>query len=72
MSEGAVACPACDQPTLTAAGTGEVCEVCGWRDEGVLRGDAATENASGVSLAEARANVAAFGVAYPPSEVGGS
>lgn len=71
MSEGAVACPACDQATLTAKGVSEVCGVCGWRDEPAFRADADAENASGVTLTEARANVVAFGLAYPPSEVGG-
>lgn len=72
MAEELSHCPACDRPTLTAEGAGEVCGVCGWRDEASLRADPDRESTGEVSLNEARANVAAFGLAYPPSEVGGS
>jgi len=70
MSER-VACPACGDATLGVEGSSEVCGVCGWRDEAALRADPDREGSAGVTLSEARDNVAAFGTAYPPSEVGG-
>lgn len=71
MSEP-VACPACGAASLATEGAGEVCGVCGWPDEATARAEPDRESRGGVSLNEARANVAAFGMAYPPSEVGGS
>ena len=71
MADELLNCPACDQPTLSSAGAGEVCGVCGWKDDAALRDAPDREGAGEVSLTEARANVAAFGFAYPPSEVGG-
>lgn len=71
MSELA-ACPACGAASLATEGAGEVCGVCGWADEATTRSEPDRESRGGASLNEARANVAAFGMAYPPSEVGGS
>lgn len=71
MSER-VTCPACAAETLSEAGVGEVCAVCGWADEAALRTAPEREGGGGVSLEEARRNFEAFGSAYPPSEVGGS
>ena len=69
----AEACPACGRPTLAQAGAGEVCFLCGWADDPAGRADAGLAvGEAGVSLSEAQANVARFGKAYPPSEVGGS
>jgi hypothetical protein len=66
------ACPACGARTLTRRGSGEVCSVCGWRDdpEGRADPDLASELNGGVSLRLARVNVERFGLAFPPSEVG--
>jgi len=72
-AEGTIACPACGRLTLEAEGADEVCAVCGWEDDAQARKDphyAGGDN--GISLKEARANVDRFGVAFPPSEVGGS
>ena len=70
MSE--IACPACGALTLTREGAGEVCGACGWADTAETRADPAAPGLGGVSLAEARINVANFGQAFPPSEAGGS
>ena len=67
-----VACPACGALTLTREGAGEVCADCGWRDAGDAHADPDAPCAAGVSLEEARVNVARFGQAFPPSEAGGS
>ncbi len=69
---GAVACPACGRVVLAAEGAGEVCPACGWLDDARCRADPDLPGEGGVSLSEARRNVAAFDRAVPPSEVGGS
>ena len=69
---GVVACPACDRPVFAAEGAGEVCPACGWRDDPAGRADPDRPGDAGVSLSEARRNVAAFDRAVPPAEVGGS
>lgn len=68
----AVACPACDAPTLGREGAGDVCGACGWADTAETRADAAAPSSEGTSLAEARVNVGRFGQAFPPAEAGGS
>ena len=70
MSE--VTCPACGAATLAHEGAGEVCSACGWPDLGEARSDPTRPEAGGgVSLVEARENVARYGQAFPPSEAGG-
>lgn len=69
---GAVACPACGRDVFVTAGSGEVCPACGWRDDPNGRADPDLPGDAGVSLSEARRNVAAFDRAIPPAEVGGS
>lgn len=73
-ADAAVACPACSAATLTRAGAGQVCPACGWEDDPTQRAEPDRTGAlnGGASLSEARANVAHFGVASPPSEAGGS
>lgn len=66
-----VDCPACGRATLTHAGGREVCPVCGWEDDPAQRENPrSSAGDNGISLEEARANVSAFGQAFPPSEVG--
>lgn len=72
MTEGALPCPACGRPTLAAESAGETCPNCGWMDEGATRADPDLPGEGGVTLREARLNVARFDRALPPAEVGGS
>lgn len=66
-------CPACGRETLASIGEGEVCVLCGWADDPLARERWDWQDGvNGVSLAEAQANVARFGLAFPPSEAGGS
>lgn len=53
-------------------GAGEVCGVCGWRDDPESRADPdfASDLNGAVSLKLARLNVQRFGQAFPPSEAG--
>lgn len=72
-AEAATDCPACGRATLRSPGAGEVCSVCGWEDDLRQRRDPAfRDGANGIALREARSNVDNFGVAFAPSEVGGS
>ena len=65
-------CPACGRPTLSEPGVFQVCPVCGWVDDPAqTREPDRCEGANGLTLKEARWNVAHFGVAFPPSEAGG-
>lgn len=71
MADELTACPACGRLTLAREGAGEVCGACGWQDAAALRSEPDRPGAGLVTLNEARRNVAEFGLAYPPSEVGG-
>jgi hypothetical protein len=53
-------------------GAGEVCDVCGWRDDPESRADPdfASELNGSVTLKLARVNFERFGQAFPPSEAG--
>jgi len=72
-ADAGLPCPACGRPTLGEAEAYEVCAACGWEDDPVARDEPAyAGGANGISLEEARVNVERFGLAFPPSEVGGS
>lgn len=58
-------CPCCRNLTLRERGTGELCLVCGWEDDG--QDDADADEVRGgpngdISLTEARRNFRGFGV----------
>lgn len=72
-ADGTSTCPACGRPSLAEPGTFQVCPACGWVDDPAQsREPDQSEGANGLALTEARWNVAHFGLAFPPSEVGGS
>jgi hypothetical protein len=60
---GGYPCPCCRHFTLRRCSRFKVCPVCLWEDDGQGDRDAhhVREGSNGVSLAEARANFAAFG-----------
>lgn len=66
-----VSCPCCGYPTLGGRGSYQICELCWWEDDGQ---DDVDENVTrggpnkDFSLAEARANFAAYLVKYPPTQ----
>lgn len=65
-------CPACGKPSIYEPGSFQVCQFCGWVDDPLQsREPEQAEGANGLALTEARWNVAHFGSAFPPSEVGG-
>jgi hypothetical protein len=72
-ADNASTCPACGRTTLAEPGTFQICPTCGWVDDPAQsREPDRAEGANGLALSEARWNVAHFGLAFPPSEVGGS
>lgn len=64
-----VPCQACGYPTLSERGGYHVCVVCHWEDDGTSRDDDPDLSSSvnnGLTLREAAANVADYGVAVSP------
>ncbi len=39
MSDLALACPCCGEPTVSELGSYEICSKCGWEDDPVQSGD---------------------------------
>jgi hypothetical protein len=57
-SDGPYSCPCCGHPTLSERGGYEICDECGWEDDGQDDHDAQVVRGGpngGVSLAQARA-----------------
>ena len=54
------ACPCCGRYTLGSPGGYDICPVCSWEDDGTAGGHPFAANGD-LTLAEARANYAAFG-----------
>jgi len=63
-------CPCCSYPTLDSTGDNEICELCGWEDDGQDDAHAAElwGTNSDYSLAEARENFRRYLTMYRPED----